>query len=454
MDRRKLLIINNDFLSYRKKWLHTIYVATTGNDTTGNGSKLNPYLTLKKALTIAVAGDGILLANGTYSENSGSGWFDISKNVANWIVIEPELGQSGSVTVTSPGTSTYTFTFASGSTSSYLHFKDITLLRGGTSDQFFRLLSASLSNIKFQRCTFAQGGATYGWYNNASPSGVIFDTCTFTTAATAGHYQVYGVPKGLTFTNCSFTNTNSAASRGIYTTTTTSSDALVLENCTITGGKPIEGNGGTYTVTNCTIVGTGAASTVVFGVDGQTGNTTIANINNCSVSNTNLTLGHVLLFGAGCLGGGANNVTISSAFDYTCVVKECTNVEIQNCNFVGGSSAALYFKAAAGANAHNNTLTVTTGYGFQLLRNEIGGNRCSNWQFQNNTINANTSGKALNIGTATDDAGGGVCDYNAYQSNSGLGKVRADTNVANLTELQAAWADYDVPTNDSHSTVF
>jgi hypothetical protein len=44
-----------------------IWIATTGNDTTGNGSSGSPYATLQKGVDVASAGDSIIVKNGTYS---------------------------------------------------------------------------------------------------------------------------------------------------------------------------------------------------------------------------------------------------------------------------------------------------------------------------------------------------------------------------------------------------
>ena len=44
-----------------------IYIAPTGNDTTGDGSTGNPYLTLAKAVTMASASDTIKVKEGTYT---------------------------------------------------------------------------------------------------------------------------------------------------------------------------------------------------------------------------------------------------------------------------------------------------------------------------------------------------------------------------------------------------
>jgi Protein of unknown function (DUF1565) len=47
----------------------TRYVATTGNDTTGDGSVGNPYATITKAHSVTVAGDLVSIAAGTYPEH-------------------------------------------------------------------------------------------------------------------------------------------------------------------------------------------------------------------------------------------------------------------------------------------------------------------------------------------------------------------------------------------------
>lgn len=46
----------------------TIYVATTGSDTDGNGSAGNPYLTISNGVDKAVAGDTVLVNPGVYTQ--------------------------------------------------------------------------------------------------------------------------------------------------------------------------------------------------------------------------------------------------------------------------------------------------------------------------------------------------------------------------------------------------
>jgi len=53
----------------------TIRVATSGSNTTGNGSFLAPFATIQKAVDTALNGDVVLVAAGTYS---GAGNRDIN----------------------------------------------------------------------------------------------------------------------------------------------------------------------------------------------------------------------------------------------------------------------------------------------------------------------------------------------------------------------------------------
>lgn len=57
----------------------TIYIAPTGNDTTGTGTTGAPYLTLTKAITAATAGDTVFCKNGTYDYTNG--YTQFNKNI-------------------------------------------------------------------------------------------------------------------------------------------------------------------------------------------------------------------------------------------------------------------------------------------------------------------------------------------------------------------------------------
>ena len=70
------------------------YIATTGNDSTGNGSQGNPWKTLDKAFTqnASIArGDNIYMEDGVYIENSSSAGY--------WNMSRTPSGSSGYVTI-------------------------------------------------------------------------------------------------------------------------------------------------------------------------------------------------------------------------------------------------------------------------------------------------------------------------------------------------------------------
>lgn len=78
----------------------TYYISPSGNDTTGNGSSGNPWLTISKAHTSATSGDTIICKDGTYTwvdqtftknltiqaENTGLAIFDGGGAAKRWIL--------------------------------------------------------------------------------------------------------------------------------------------------------------------------------------------------------------------------------------------------------------------------------------------------------------------------------------------------------------------------------
>ena len=73
---------------------NTIYVATNGNDTTGDGSQMNPYRTIQKGIDLASIGDTVSVAPGTYSEriNLKSGIKVQGSGAANTIIDGQQAG--------------------------------------------------------------------------------------------------------------------------------------------------------------------------------------------------------------------------------------------------------------------------------------------------------------------------------------------------------------------------
>ena len=67
-----LTVCNNYFGVQAELTSNVKWVSKTGNDTTGDGSKSTPYLTIQKALNVAVTGDTIYVKSGVYTEQYNS----------------------------------------------------------------------------------------------------------------------------------------------------------------------------------------------------------------------------------------------------------------------------------------------------------------------------------------------------------------------------------------------
>ncbi len=72
MNWKHTLLVGGMFLSALSLQAATYYVATTGSDSTGDGSSVLPYQTIQTAVNQAVAGDLILVAPGTYQTGEGT----------------------------------------------------------------------------------------------------------------------------------------------------------------------------------------------------------------------------------------------------------------------------------------------------------------------------------------------------------------------------------------------
>jgi hypothetical protein len=454
----------------------TYYVRTNGDDSSGNGSTGTPWLTVKKALATVAAGDTILVGDGTYAEND-SGALLLKRVFASYVTIAPENGTLGAVTITTASGTIGTWVSAS---AAYYKFQYITFTTVAGAANVLRINSTA-DHIAFENCTFTpvDNSASTLFISNASTwnvSNISFTDCVFNKPAvgashncvslsfsSTGTSSAFGFTRctfqsnatcidllgadGVTFTSCTMT----AGGRGINFTG--SPDTVSFINCVVTGGTyGIWANGATnLVITGGSITTTGAFGSALFGVDSNTGGgTTTVVITDVAITHPTGTAGHALLFGNGCLNCVADGISIPRCGDNALVVKENTGTEVKNCNITSGTSAALYFKAAASPNAHDNRIIASQGSGFQLLKGDTG-NKNSNWQFLRNKVIVSGTGSHLQIGGDVDDAGGGVSDYNKYSPSSNFGVVRASSGIATLAGIKAAWVGYGDGTNESHS---
>jgi uncharacterized repeat protein (TIGR01451 family) len=198
-----------------------VYVNTTGDDTTGDGSSLLPYLTIAKGVTSAVTGDTVIIAPGTYT-GTGNKNIDINKD----ITIQ---GAGENQTIIDLEGSGYAFEFASPSTATV---KNLTI-KNGNVDQGAAIRNYG-ATVNVQGCTFKDNTAS-------SYGGAIYNSGT------------------LTVTGSTFTGNTAAWYAGAITNEWSGTMTLIDCSFISNGNSAIEGgaivNFGTETITNCIFTG-------------------------------------------------------------------------------------------------------------------------------------------------------------------------------------------------------
>ncbi|WP_427831781.1 beta strand repeat-containing protein [Methanobrevibacter intestini] len=206
-----------------------IYVATTGSDTTGDGSKINPFRSIAKALTKATNGKcTIFIFDGTYYESA--------------------LNLTADVNIVGMG--------------------DNVVIDANNTNYIFAV-TANNVNFNISRLTLANGNANYGgaiqmgttWTGydaNAYIANVRFINNTATTSGGAiynvGGKSIYG-NNNLTVVNCTFINGKANYAAAIETHSDSTIINSVFRNNTLTGdygdGAAIRMNGRTTTIEGC-----------------------------------------------------------------------------------------------------------------------------------------------------------------------------------------------------------
>lgn len=466
----------------------TIFARTTGNDTTGDGSTGNPYLTANKAITVAVAGDTVKLGTGVGSgETSGSGFLNISKNMASTLTIESESGNPADVVIT--GASGVNNTMINGATAK-VTFRNITFGVRATSNYAFRINQAA-TDVAFEGCVFATAGASAsanGLYCVANSTWSItnlsFTSCTWpgTTGGVMGvNLQDSGAGSisNVTFTNCTI---NSSGQTAVYLEAVASGSitncivngakvgidlvnvgTIPVTGCTVTAGTTagassygLSANGATLvTVDGCKISTAAASVSLIGGLNGAGGAATTMVVKNTTVSHSTSLNAHAFLFGSGCVDCIAEYCTVNQTYDFGIVLKLDVRSTVRYCNLSGGmngGTAGVYCKGSVDANVHHNRISAPAGAAIQVLWDDVTTTKSSGCDFTDNKIIALGTAAAINWGGASDDAGGGICDRNTYEvkGTGGFGTVYGQA-VTTLAGVQAAWSTYDVTTNDRAS---
>ena len=202
----------------------TYYVATTGNDTTGDGSAGLPWLTLTKAETAASNGDTVNVGAGTFQEAT---YWTPAKAIT-WV------GAGSSSTIVRGNNATRAIYLNSTNTKTFTGF-GIDGLSSGTAPAYHIEGSAVNQATTFTNCNFTNAKTTT-LRMNSGMLGVTLSNCTCTIGATQTAFvSDQGGASGWTVDGCTITGgTGLVMSAIFYQAVAVTSGTFTVNNCDIT----------------------------------------------------------------------------------------------------------------------------------------------------------------------------------------------------------------------------
>lgn len=130
-----------------------VYVSTTGNDTTGDGSSGNPYATVAKGMR---EGNIVYLTAGTHA---AVGSTQTRKTSSEWVIVQPAPGESSATVTVQIPTSTREYKCQR------MMYQGVTVSMAGAGSY---LTGEGNNSVRFRNCVFAHGGTV------ATSAGVDF----------------------------------------------------------------------------------------------------------------------------------------------------------------------------------------------------------------------------------------------------------------------------------------
>jgi hypothetical protein len=491
-----------------------IHVTKSGNDSTGDGSFENPYLTISKGYDVALSQNGgtVWVHGGTYAENNGSGYFlKASDNPANRLYIKGRPDQDVIMTNVSGA---YVLRF--NDASSNITFQGLEFKASSNVTAFFLTTGSSsqVDGFEFIECHFNDDQVTSTSLKIGSTSNlnnnVAVKRCSFTSDGDMSTEFKNCV--GLRFIGNTFNIPNSTASFKAARILTGCSGDIFINNNTFTfnSGRAVSGetpfaslskvyckyntvnassgegflfNGGASDgtcelyINNNTIIASShgirvneyvdkgealnntitSAGSIPFGFPTDGSHTGIVKdviISNNSITSTG-TLGHALLVGV----NSENIIVLKNAADasnggYYALVLKGNNHNVEFNTLTGGALTALYLKGASNSNVSSNTIIQDVPSSEGALNFAVDGTGAvsTNNTITKNVFNVSNGGKLHTWGSA-DLSTGNVVDFNTYNvADTATWGTMFGSTLNSLADVRASWAsNYDVTTNDSNS---
>lgn len=223
----------------------TYYIATTGNDTTGDGSSSNPWLTLSKFLTSSEDNDTLIVKDGTYTLTSNE---TISQRTIQ--------AENNGLAIFDGGNSEIRFNIGGNNTFEGLIFQRFYGLTNNRIGIF--TYDTTFGTTTYNNCTFTNNRLGYStsqvrgpmFYSNSGTSGdegiFIFNSCLWYSnyvSQSGGNRSCYfgaiggtNCPMNATLRNCTFVNNitdGTDVNLLCYTQSANGMNNITITNCII-----------------------------------------------------------------------------------------------------------------------------------------------------------------------------------------------------------------------------
>lgn len=224
-----------------------MYVNTTGNDDTGNGTAENPYLTIKNGIANVNQNGTIKIANGTYNGiNNTNIIIDKNLNI---------IGESQTGTIIDGENNNWIFNTTTNTT---VNIRSITFINGKTGFQGGAI--SNYGNCTLDYCTFINnsaesgvGGAIYDHYGN-----ITVNNSKFTGNNAYGAGAIGSAGGFINLSNCIFTGNNAYNDGGaVYGNIKSVTGCSFIDNNAFRGGAIF--SSGDCTILNCVFTGNTAS---------------------------------------------------------------------------------------------------------------------------------------------------------------------------------------------------
>lgn len=419
----------------------TIYVRTSGNDTTGTGLTGAPYASLSKAYSVAAAGDTILMGTGTYVEDTASGgYLLLTAAFASLVIITTETGLQD-VVIKGAGT---TYVMWTASIVNVWFDNLIFEAQANTVSTVHRITGKSIANVYWTRCVWRVRSSSSvnniaigsNWTtNDVTAHDLTWDTCR---VEQIGHYATGGfLMDGQLSNSTRLIIRRTKFETSYYSCILYGTTDFIFEENECNAWTPLTG-----------------ATAVHFGKDAATGQP----VSGIAARNSiRAHTGHAIV-----VGGGADGVHLvkndifggnNSGAGQGLVFKNAINSSAKGGFVYGGALSTLYLKACNNCTFEDMDLVsrFSTSSCIRVNQNDENGSKA-----YNNTIRRMRmlvqAGKAFDWGTSTDDDGGNISDDHsiALLGSATYGNVRGAT-ITTVASLRSAWSGYNRPGNDRNT---